>query len=88
MANESPEQPAEYGAGPEPDNPAAFQVRRIVTGHNEEGQGVIVSDEVMDARSRGDGEGINGCDIWSTESMPTDNSTPFDATQRAGYVKH
>jgi quercetin dioxygenase-like cupin family protein len=88
MTNESPEQPAEHGADPEPDNPAAFQVRRIVTGHNEEGQGVIVSDEVMDAHSRGDGEGINGCDIWSTESMPIDNSTPFDATQRAGYVKH
>jgi hypothetical protein len=65
-----------------------LQTRRIVTGHNEEGQGVVVSDEVIDAHSRHMGEGINGCEIWSTESMPIDNSTAADAAQRAGYVKH
>lgn len=65
-----------------------LQTRRIVTGHNEEGKGTIVSDEVIDAVSRGMGEGINGCEIWSTESMPIDNSTTADAAQRAGYITH
>jgi quercetin dioxygenase-like cupin family protein len=65
----------------------AFQTRRIVTGHNEKGQGVIVSDEIIDAQSRHMGEGITGCEIWSTDSMPIDNSTEAEAEQRAGYVR-
>jgi hypothetical protein len=37
--------------------------------------------------SRGLGAGISGCEIWSTNSMPVDNSMEADAAQRAGFVK-
>jgi quercetin dioxygenase-like cupin family protein len=64
-----------------------MQVRRIVTGHDEFGKGVVVTDEVLTAVSRGMGPHIEGCEIWSTNAMPVDNSTEADAAQRAGFVK-
>ena len=54
-------------------------VRRIVTGHNEFGMGIIVSDEMLSAVSRGLGANISGCEIWSTNSMPVDNSMEAEA---------
>ena len=48
-----------------------LEVRRIVTGHNEFGMGIIVSDEKLSAVSRGLGANISGCEIWSTNSMPS-----------------
>jgi len=47
-----------------------LEVRRIVTGHDEFGKGIVVSDEKMKAASRGLGPHISGCEIWSTNSMP------------------
>jgi uncharacterized cupin superfamily protein len=64
-----------------------LEVRRIVTGHDEFGKGIVVSDEKLSAVSRGLGPGISGCEIWSTNSMPVDNSMEADAAQRAGFVK-
>jgi quercetin dioxygenase-like cupin family protein len=64
-----------------------LQVRRIVTGHDEFGKGIVVSDEKMKAVSRGLGPNISGCEIWSTNSMPVDNSMEAEAAQRAGLVK-
>jgi quercetin dioxygenase-like cupin family protein len=64
-----------------------LEVRRIVTGHDEFGRGIIVSDEKLTARSRGMGANISGCEIWSTNSMPVNNSMEAEATQRAGFVK-
>jgi quercetin dioxygenase-like cupin family protein len=64
-----------------------LKVRRIVTGHDEFGKGIVVSDEKLTAVSRGMGPNISGCEIWSTDSMPVDNSTEADASQRAGFVK-
>jgi hypothetical protein len=46
-----------------------LEVRRIVTGHDEFGKGIVVSDEKLSAVSRGLGPGISGCEIWSTNSM-------------------
>ena len=37
--------------------------------------------------SRGLGANIAGCEIWSTNSMPVDNSMEAEAAQRAGFVK-
>ena len=51
-----------------------LEVRRIVTGHNEFGMGIVVSDEKLSAVSRGLGANISGWEIWSTNSMPVDNS--------------
>ena len=64
-----------------------LEVRRIVTGHNEFGMGIVVSDEKLGAVSRGLGANISGCEIWSTNSMPVDNSMEAEAAQRAGFVK-
>src|ERR1700677_1659859 len=64
-----------------------LEVRRIVTGHDEFGKGIVVSDEKMKAVSRGLGPNISGCEIWSTNQMPVDNSAEAEAAQRAGFVK-
>jgi hypothetical protein len=64
-----------------------LKVRRIVTGHDEFGMGIVVSDEKLGAVSRGLGANISGCEIWSTNSKPVDNSMEAEAAQRAGFVK-
>jgi mannose-6-phosphate isomerase-like protein (cupin superfamily) len=66
----------------------AMEVRRVVTGHDENGKAVVVSDERLSAVSRGLGGGISGCEMWSTDRMPVDNSAAADTSQRAGFVKH
>ena len=63
-------------------------VRRVVTGHDENGNAAFVSDERLAAVSRGVGTGISGCEMWSTNRMPIDNSAAADAAQRAGFVNH
>ena len=64
-----------------------LQVRRIVTGHDANGKAVVASDERLTAVSRPGGANITGCEIWSTDSMPVDNSPEAEAAQRAGFVK-
>jgi mannose-6-phosphate isomerase-like protein (cupin superfamily) len=64
-----------------------LQVRRIVTGHDTDGKAVVASDERLTAVSRRIGANITGCEIWSTDRMPVDNSAAADAAQRAGFVK-
>jgi hypothetical protein len=65
----------------------AMKVRRIVTGHNASGRAIVKTDEQVTAVPRVDA-GISGCEIWSTDQMPIDNSSAADAAQRAGFVKH
>ena len=62
------------------------QFRRVVTGHDANGKAVVASDEVLTAVSRRIGTAITGCEIWSTDRMPVDNSPEADAAQRKGYV--
>lgn len=64
-----------------------LQVRRIVTGHDAKGKAVVASDERLTAVSRRIGANITGCEIWSTDRMPVDNSEAAGAAQRAGFVK-
>ena len=64
-----------------------MKVRRIVTGHNANGKAIIKTNEQVTAVPRVDA-GISGCEIWSTDQMPIDNSAAADAVQRAGFVKH
>ena len=66
----------------------AMNVRRIVTGHDATGKAVVKTDEELTAVSRGVGANISGCEIWSTDQMPVDNSAAADGAQRAGLVKH
>jgi len=64
-----------------------MKVRRIVTGYNASGEAVVKTDEQITAVSRGGVAGIFGCEIWSTDRMPVDNSAAAEAAQRAGFVK-
>ena len=64
-----------------------LQVRRIVTGHDAERNAIVASDERLTAVSRRIGANITGCEIWSTDRMPVDNSEAAGAAQRAGFVK-
>ena len=63
-----------------------LQVRRVVTGHDETGKAIVVSDESLTAVPRRIGTNITGCEIWSTDRIPVDNSREADAAQRAGFV--
>ena len=62
-------------------------VRRIVTGHDANGKAVVESDERITAVSRRIGANITGCEMWSTDHMPVDNSEEAGAAQRGGFVK-
>jgi uncharacterized cupin superfamily protein len=62
-------------------------VRRVVTGHDGNGKAVVASDERITAVSRRIGKNITGCEMWSTDRIPVDNSPDADAAQRAGFVK-
>src|SRR6516165_1601966 len=64
----------------------AKEVRRIVTGHDANGKAVIKTDERLAAVSRLGRPHIAGCEIWSTDRMPADNSEATDAAQRKGFV--
>jgi quercetin dioxygenase-like cupin family protein len=65
-----------------------LQVRRVVTGHDANGKAVVATDEVIAGVSAPARPYISRCEIWSTDTMPVDNSegTAADA-QRAGFVK-
>jgi quercetin dioxygenase-like cupin family protein len=66
----------------------ALEVRRIVTGHDANGKAVVKTDERLQAVSRLGRPHIAGCEIWSTDEMPVDNSSDeAEAAQRAGFVK-
>ena len=65
----------------------ALEVRRIVTGHDANGKAVVATDERLAAVPRLNRPHISGCEIWSTDQMPVDNSAASDAPQRAGFVK-
>src|SRR5258707_9470656 len=64
----------------------ALEVRRIVTGHDASGKAIIKTDERLTAASRLGRSDVVGCEIWSTDRMPVDNSEESDAEQRKGFV--
>ena len=64
-----------------------LEVRRIVTGHDADGKAIVASDERLTAVSRRSGAHVTGCEIWSSDRMPVDNSEAAGAAQRAGFVK-
>jgi quercetin dioxygenase-like cupin family protein len=64
-----------------------LQVRRIVTGHDANGKAIVNTDERMTAVSRAGRTGIAGCEIWSTDRMPVDNSDAVEPAQRQGFVR-
>ncbi|MBV9065229.1 MAG: cupin domain-containing protein [Methylobacteriaceae bacterium] len=64
-----------------------MQVRRVITGHDATGKSVISKDEIIQAIKRPVAHGVMGCEIWSSDRMPVDNSPAAEASQAAGFVK-
>jgi quercetin dioxygenase-like cupin family protein len=64
----------------------ALQVRRVVTGHDAKGKAIVASDERMNGVSTPARPYISRCEIWSTDTMPVDNSEEAAAAQRKGFV--
>jgi quercetin dioxygenase-like cupin family protein len=65
----------------------AFEVRRIVTGHDAQGKAVIARDERLAGTGRPGRPELLRCEIWSTDHMPVDNSAESEAAQREGFVR-
>ncbi len=59
-----------------------------MTGHDADGNAIVVSDETLVAVSRQIGANITGCELWSTNRMPVDNSSVAEAAQRAGFMRN
>lgn len=59
----------------------AFEVRRVVTGHDGDGKAVVAIDEISTNLQSGR-PGITACVAWTTESFPVDNSGAEDAALR------
>jgi alpha-beta hydrolase superfamily lysophospholipase len=65
----------------------AFEVRRIVTGHDAQGKAVVACDERLAGVGRPGRPELLRCDVWSTDRMPVDNSAESEAAQREGFVQ-
>jgi quercetin dioxygenase-like cupin family protein len=57
------------------------QVRRVVTGHDSGGRAVVKIDEVSENIVSGR-PGASSCVIWTTDTVPADNSGSEDASMK------
>jgi quercetin dioxygenase-like cupin family protein len=64
----------------------ALEVRRIVTGHDPSGKAIVAGDERIPGTSSPGRPGISRVEIWSTDTMPVDNSEAAAAAQEKGFV--
>ena len=59
----------------------ALRVRRVITGHDDNGKAVVTIDEVC--KHLGSGRpGATACNIWTTEGFPANNDGDADAGLR------
>jgi len=63
--------------------PQAPSIRRVITGHNEEGKAVVLIDEICQHFRQGRAN-ANVCNIWTTETSPANNDGDADAGKRPG----
>jgi mannose-6-phosphate isomerase-like protein (cupin superfamily) len=59
----------------------SLNVRRVVTGHDDNGKPIVLFDDIC-KNVRSGRERHHSCVVWSTESFPTDNSTSEDGGLR------
>jgi mannose-6-phosphate isomerase-like protein (cupin superfamily) len=59
----------------------AFQVRRVVTGHDANGRAVVNIDEIAENPPSGR-PGRSACVVWTTESFPVENTSADDGGKR------
>lgn len=64
----------------------ALNVRRIVTGHDDKGKATVASDERIAGTSAPSRPYISRVEVWSTDTMPVDNSEAAAAAQKKGFV--
>ena len=60
-----------------------FQVRRVVTGHDDKGRAMVKIDEVAQHWREGRPGGMV-CNIWTTDTVPANNSQDADGGMREG----
>ena len=60
----------------------AFQVRRVITGHDDTGKAVVKIDEIV-TNVREGRPGAKAAAIWTTEKFPVSNDAQDDAGARA-----
>ena len=58
-------------------------IRRVVTGHDEQGRAVVKIDEICSHYRQGRPNAYV-CNIWTTDSTPADNNGDADAGKREG----
>jgi quercetin dioxygenase-like cupin family protein len=54
-----------------------LKVRRVVTGHDDKGKAVVKIDEICTNLREGR-PGAISCNVWTTSTFPTDNSSDID----------
>jgi quercetin dioxygenase-like cupin family protein len=59
----------------------AFQVRRVITGHDEHGKAIVMIDEIAKHAFSGR-PGATGVNVWTTEGFPVSNDGSADAGLR------
>jgi len=59
----------------------SMKIRRVVTGHDDDGKAVVLIDEIC-KNVRSGRERHHSCVVWSTGSFPTDNSDRADGALR------
>ena len=59
------------------------KVRRVVTGHDDSGKAIVKIDEVM-THFREGRPGAFVCNVWTTDTVPADNSGQADNGMREG----
>lgn len=60
----------------------SLNIRRVVTGHDEDGKAIVLIDEIC-KNLRSGRERHHSCAIWSTGEFPADNSNNDDGALRA-----
>jgi quercetin dioxygenase-like cupin family protein len=60
----------------------SLNIRRVVTGHDEDAKAIVLFDEIC-ANLRSSRERHQSCVVWSTGTVPADNSGQEDGAARA-----
>lgn len=61
----------------------AFQVRRVITGHDANGRAIVKIDEVSKNVFSGR-PGATACNIWTTEGFPANNDGAAEGLRKVG----
>jgi quercetin dioxygenase-like cupin family protein len=61
----------------------SLPIRRVVTGHDEQGNAVVKIDEIV-SHWRDGRPGAKVCNVWTTDTAPANNSGDTDGGKREG----